>query len=374
LYFFVGVLVISGLLPKPSVGQSVSASLGGQVSDQQGRAISSAALTLRNILTGTSKVQQSSNEGRFSFDDIPFGSYSLSVQCDGFSDQVHFVEFSLNHNSINDSFQLRLAGVEQVVNVVSASRVEELQENSAAPVNVIDRHQIETSGKENVGTVLAEVPGVVTRNYSSFKQGVSDEQVQGIDSRQVLVLRDGLPTGGARGINSGVIDLSQQSIGSLEQIEVVKGASSAQYGTDAIGGAINLVSREQTAPLSGEFVTSGGSLGTVDLRGSLGAASKQWSGFLDLERHQGNGYRLIAVDPTTTGPQYRQENIFFHGGYKPAEWAQIGFSMSAYHTHDLSNSFTETGLSQGLGNDSEESLALTVNLQPTRMTNLQVRG
>ncbi len=171
-----------------------------------------------------------------------------------------------------------------------------------------------------------------------------------------------------------MIDLNQQPIGNLEQIEVVKGAASAEYGTDAIGGVINLVSREQTAPLAGEFSTSGGSLGTVDLRGNIGAASEHWSGVLDLERHQGDSYRLIASDPSTTGPEYRQDNLYFRGTYRPTDWAQFGFSTTAYHTHDVGNSFTETGLSQGNGSDSEESFAGSATFQPTRTTNLQLRG
>ena len=374
--FFGAVLCVYICVPPAALrAQSPGAgSVRGKLVDPQGRPVGSAAVTLRNTLSGVGQEQKSSSEGEFRFGDLAFGAYSVSVQSEGFADQVRFVELSAERASVEATFTLALAGVQQVVNVVSASRVEELQETSATPIDVVDRHTIETTGKENVGAVLSELPGVVTRNYSSFKQGVADEQVQGIDSRQVLVLRDGLPIGGARGINSGVIDLNQQTIGNLEQIEVVKGAASTEYGTDAIGGVINLVSREQTSPLAGEFVTSGGSLGTVDLRGNLGAASEHWSGVLDLERHQGDSYRLIASDPSTTGPEYRQDNLFFSGTYKPADWAQFGFSTTAYHTHDLSNSFTQTGLSQGNGSDSEESFAGSATFQPTHTTNLQLRG
>jgi outer membrane receptor for ferrienterochelin and colicins len=374
----VGVLVfvaLSSLVPASVSAQaSGAAAIRGKLIDPQGKPVSSATVTLRNTLSGTAQEQKSTSEGEFKFGDLAFGSYSVSVQSDGFADQVKFVELTQEHSTYEASLTLALAGVQQVVNVVSASRVEELQETSATPIDVIDRHTIETTGKESAGAVLSELPGVVTRNYSSFKQGVADEQVQGIDSRQVLVLRDGLPIGGARGINSGVIDLNQQPIGNLEQIEVVKGAASAEYGTDAIGGVINLVSREQTAPLAGEFSTSGGLLGTVDLRGNLGAANEHWSGVLDLERHQGDSYRLIASDPSTTGPEYRQDNLYFRGTYRPADWAQFGFSTTAYHTHDVGNSFTETGLSQGNGSDSEESFAGSATFQPTRTTNLQLRG
>ncbi len=184
-------VAVSSLVPSSVWAQSLgTAAIHGKLSDPQGKPVSSATVTLRNTLSGAAQEQKSTTEGEFKFGDLAFGSYSVSVQSDGFADQVKFVELTSDRSTFDVSLTLALAGVQQVVNVVSASRIEELQETSATPIDVIDRHTIETTGKESAGAVLSELPGVVTRNYSSFKQGVADEQVQGIDSRQVLVLRD----------------------------------------------------------------------------------------------------------------------------------------------------------------------------------------
>jgi outer membrane receptor for ferrienterochelin and colicins len=66
----------------------------------------------------------------------------------------------------------------------------------------------------------------------------------------VAVLQDGLPMVGARGIKSGNPNLNRQSTGRLERVEVVKGAASSLFGSDAIGGVINMISRPDLIPTS----------------------------------------------------------------------------------------------------------------------------
>ena len=124
-------------------------------------------------------------------------------------------------------------------------------------MNVVGESRLQDTARSSVGEVLREVPGVLTRRGSEGS-AVAGEQVQGIDSRQVLVLVDGQPLAGARGIKSGAIDLDRQSTFRLERIEVVKGAASALYGSDAIGGVINLITRDTSAPLEGMATVSGG--------------------------------------------------------------------------------------------------------------------
>ena len=92
---------------------------------------------------------------------------------------------------------------------------------------------------------------------------------------------DGQPLVGARGIKRGVVNLDRQPVGRLKRVEVVKGASSALYGSDAIGGVINLITRDPERPFEGALVTSGGSHGRstrAPTRGSLGAATQPWGG------------------------------------------------------------------------------------------------
>ena len=157
------------------------------------------------------------------------------------------------------SLTLSPAPIVEQVTVVSASRQEELRDTLNTRVDVITRSRIEESGgHETVGEILREMPGVVSRRGSETA-GAAGEQIQGIDSRQVLVLIDGQPIVGARGIKrGGVLNLDRQSTARLDRVEIVKGAASALYGSEALGGVINLITREPSAPFESTVALSGG--------------------------------------------------------------------------------------------------------------------
>ena len=138
-----------------------------------------------------------------------------------------------------------------------AARADERRRSRSCP-----RARMRDTGYESVGEVLREVPGVLTRRGSE-SSAAAGEQIQGIDSRGVLVLLDGLPLVGARGIKRGVLNLDRQSVGRLDRVEVVKGASSALYGSDAIGGVINLITRDVRRPFESLFTVAAGSDGRL---------------------------------------------------------------------------------------------------------------
>jgi len=94
------------------------------------------------------------------------------------------------------------APVVEAVQIVSASRQEQLRESLNTNVSVLSRRLLEESGSQTVAELLREVPGVLSRRGSETA-AAGGEQIQGIDSRQVLVLMDGQPLLGGRGINAG---------------------------------------------------------------------------------------------------------------------------------------------------------------------------
>jgi outer membrane receptor for ferrienterochelin and colicins len=357
-------------VPAPSQGRPYV--IKGQVVDPQGLPVAEATLTLRNTLSGKSQQQRTSSNGHYSFHLIEPGFYTLIASHGGFSDQVRFLQLKPEYLLLTEDIRLPVAGVRQDVTVVSGSRVEELQQDSPSPVTVVTHQQIIDTGKETVGGVLSEVPGVITRDYDTYEQGFADEQIDGIDSRQVLVLEDGLPIVGARGVNSGVINLNDQPVGPLDQIEVAKGAGSALYGTDAIGGVINLITRKPTSPLDADLNFSGGSLGVFDGSGSVGSEVRNGWVLADFERHQGDSYSLIP--PSTTGPQYGIYDGFFDGSYDLGKRTSLDFRAGGYHDHDVGQGETETGLSQSNDTASNQSFALTGNFQLAPSSVLQVRG
>lgn len=262
--------------------------------------------------------------------------------------------------------------IRTAVTVVSGSRIEELQDESPTKVDAITREQIESTGYERVSDVLQELPGVLVRRGNTSTVG--GEQIQGIDSRQVLVLQDGLPVPGARGIKSGVVNLNRQSSGRLGRIEVAKGTASSLYGSDAIGGVINMITQEPQSPWEGGLLLSGGSLGMLDGRMDLGARRDRFSFYLNGGTNQIDSYSLLPNSPTTVGPDSRRHDVLFKTRVQLLPSFALGFTANAYRNRDDGRNRSETGLVAGRATDSTQSYALVADWTLNPSTVLQARA
>ncbi len=181
----------------------------------------------------------------------------------------------------------------EVVVVTGARRSESLSE-TVVTTDVVTREQVEESGASDASEVLETVPGVVV--YRSFRgAGV---QMQGLDSQYVLVLVNGQRMTGSK---DGVLDLSRIPAERIERIEIVKGAASALYGSDAIAGVINIITREPDQPWSSQTVGSYGSRNTLDLSETVGLKRDRWSAGLNLGTHSTDGYDWDPTDAQTDG-------------------------------------------------------------------------
>jgi outer membrane receptor for ferrienterochelin and colicins len=309
-------------MPFLANAQSASPHVDGHVLDPRGSAIPHAAVTLRNTLSGAAQQTETSDNGEYIFRAVAPGEYVLTASANGLATATRSVQIKSGTETQSADITLAVATVVQTVTVVSASRVEELQQDSPLPIDVITQQRIRRTGFENVADVLSELPGVVTRNNASYS-GSSQEQIDGIASQDLLVLQDGLPLVGARGINSGIIDLDQQNIGRLDRVEVVRGAASSLYGTDAIGGVINLITHEPTHPFEGGLRISGGTLGAFDGDLDLGTQWKKLTAFTDLELHRINSYSLVPGDESTIGANNQRYDGLVKLGYPMAAKEEV---------------------------------------------------
>ncbi len=349
----------------------------GRVLDPRGNAVAHAELTLRNTLSGAAQKTQSNDSGSYSFAEVSPGEYILTAAALGLAPNTRSVQVKSSSTSTPADIALAISTVEQNIVVVSASRVEELQQDSPLPIDVVTKQRIKRTGFESVADILSELPGVVTRNNSSYS-GSSQEQIDGVGSQDILVLQDGLPIVGARGINSGIIDLNQQNIGRLDRVEVVRGAASSLYGTDAIGGVINMITHEPTHPFEGGLRLSGGTLGSIDGDLDLGTQWKQWTAFTDLELHHINSYTLFPGDESTIGANNQRYDGLFKLRYSFNPRASIGYTGNAYRNSSNGKSGDITGeapsgYDYAASNDSTQTHALVGDFLPTSTTAVQAR-
>lgn len=117
--------------------------------------------------------------------------------------------------------------------VVTATRTPRMMGNLALPVQIISAKTLYQSGSLRLHDILAEQTGI--NIVESFGRGI---QVQGLSSEYTLILIDGEPLIGRTG---GVLDLSRISVRNIRKIEIVKGPSSSLYGSEAMGGVINII-------------------------------------------------------------------------------------------------------------------------------------
>ncbi|EJD6614039.1 MULTISPECIES: TonB-dependent vitamin B12 receptor BtuB [Providencia] len=124
--------------------------------------------------------------------------------------------------------------------VVSANRFEQPISSILAPVTVVTREDIDHWQSNTVIDVLRRLPGVDIAQSGGMGQQ-SSLFIRGTESRHVLVLIDGVRLNQA-GI-SGSSDMSQIPISLVQRIEYIRGARSAVYGSDAVGGVVNIITR-----------------------------------------------------------------------------------------------------------------------------------
>ncbi len=341
----------------------------GRVTDPADRAVSGATVVLRNQSTGLERAASTGQDGSFVFNEIGSGNYEAIVTAPGFARMSKVIAAG----ETELAFALEIAPLREDVTVVSGSRQEELREALNTKVDVVTENDIRTTGYENVGEILREVPGVITRRGSETS-GAAGEQVQGINSRQVLVLMDGQPLIGARGVKSGNLNLDRQSTGRLSSVEVVKGAASALYGSDAIGGVINLITKEPTQPFNASVTVSGGNFGIFDGRGDIGFKRDKLSGIFSFERHKNNGFDLDSASFQADGAGFHRYDSYGKLKYKfNDKFALTGFANS-YWNYSKGRVIGESGPQYNDVNDQSQDYGLTGDWTIDGRTSLQMRG
>lgn len=354
----------------PLTAQDGRVPVEGTVFDSSGRVLVGADVFLRDLDSGLEIHQVTGNEGRFQFL-AERGRHQVTAAMSGFDSTTR--DLDLEESGPTDlRLQLDPSALDTQVVVVSGSREQELIENSTTKVDVIPKRMLHDSGYETVRDVLAEEPGIVTRSGSSASR--SETQIQGIDSRQSLILIDGLPVVGAKGIKRGILNMDRQSVGRLERIEIVKGASSAVYGSDAIGGVINMITREPRYPLEASVTTSGGSLNRFDMRADVGFVKDKWSGFFEAERHKQNPFSLVPARFGTTAPGFHRYDYLGKLGYEFSDRFKLRATAHAFVNQDKGAYYSSSGPTDSITDDTAQHYALSADVGLTPLTSWNLRG
>lgn len=149
--------------------------------------------------------------------------------------------------------------------VVTATRTVRQLSSLPMPVTLVSQKQIKQAGSVRLSDILIEQTGITSATDVGNFRGV---QIQGLDAEYTLILLDGVPLIGRR---AGNIDLDRVTVNNIKQIEIVKGPSSSLYGSEALGGVINIITEKpKNDVFKGDFqlLTRGGARNELDINTS----------------------------------------------------------------------------------------------------------
>jgi vitamin B12 transporter len=151
--------------------------------------------------------------------------------------------------------------------VVMGTRIPTELDTSPNSVTVVSRDEIEQQQLRTVADVLREQPGVdILRNGQPG--GVTSVSIRGANPNQTLVLIDGIPVNSAF---NNAFDFANLPVDNIDHIEVLHGPQSTLYGSEALGGVINIVTKQCVGKPTGSVLVEGGSDDSIRARGSFAA-------------------------------------------------------------------------------------------------------
>lgn len=200
--------------------------------------------------------------------------------------------------------------------VVTATSYEKKLSDAPASVSVITAEQLETMPYNNLSDALVNTVGV---NIADIGQGRKGIEIRGMDTSQTLILIDGRRTSRASDLMGHAnVELQNIPVSNIERIEVIKGPMSALYGSDALGGVVNVITKPITNEWQSVVSTHGGT--AVSDGGNRFNGEVQTSGALIQDKlfmklAAGSYYRGLVEnrnDPTETDISAIEINTSMH--------------------------------------------------------------
>ena len=185
--------------------------------------------------------------------------------------------------------------------VVTATRSPLEISRAGSSITVIEAADLEKSGANGVVEMLRSVPGLDVRERGGVGS-TSYATLRGSNSGQTLILIDGVRAGDPTGTD-GALDLGGLAVTDIERIEIVRGPQSALYGSDAMGGVINIITRKGAGPLRRSVALEAGSYGTLHSRGSVSGASDRLSFALSVDALQKRA-RIVRVSAEVLSAEF----------------------------------------------------------------------
>jgi vitamin B12 transporter len=212
--------------------------------------------------------------------------------------------------------------------VVTASRTEQILSQTLAHTSVITRKDIEFSQATDVPTLLKSLAGVEIYQAGGIGKQ-SSIFMRGTNSSHTLILLDGVRINSA---SSGATAIDQLMLDQIDRIEVVRGNASSLYGSDAIGGVIQIFTRRGKGEPSFNAQAGTGSYGSRKLNAGFGGKTETTTFNMQASRFISSGYSALnqTINPGANPDKDGYANTSLSGHWRQALGANHSVSVSAF--------------------------------------------
>jgi len=266
-------VAIVGLMITTNVIGQGKASIRGRITDDGGANVVGAAVQLLSR-AGAQLSATTDENGAYEFDNLAPGDYVLEVKAKGFATFGSSLSLGRGQIVTND-VTLSVQAVNETVVVTATGTSQRVDETSKA-ISVLDDRFIETKREIGLSESLRGVPGVRVQQQGSIG-ALTSVRLRGQRTFDTALLLDGLRVRDASDINGSASPFFADLLpNDLDRIEVLRGSGSSIYGTNAIGGVINLVPATGAGERHFEFGFDGGNLALFRerIRGSGGIGKR----------------------------------------------------------------------------------------------------
>jgi vitamin B12 transporter len=299
-------------------------SLKGKVIDPDGKAVPGARVHLFDRKTGETRSTTGSSDGSYSFTGIPAGDYLIEGNgSDGALRGSRPVSVSGDQTQ---DLSLTVASTSTQV-LVTASAVPLSIEEVAKAISAVDADELVRRNEFSLAEAIRTLPGIRVKTLEG-PGSFTKIQTRGLRAQDTAVLIDGMRFHDAASIqNDATSFLGGMVLSDTERIEFLRGSGSSLYGSNALGGVLNITSRPGGGPLRGDFRVEGGGLGMVR---SVGRASGGL--FSDRLTFSGAGSHLYVTNGVRDGLPYR--NNSGQGTAKFSITPRMSFTVREWYVSD----------------------------------------
>lgn len=321
------------------------------------------------ILEPGSRGVSTDQSGRFTFDGVSQGEYSVTVSFVGYDDEVRTVNVAGNRNHrLTISLSPSLVEADEVV--VTATKTERKISDLPVRMELVSAKTMGSTPAIDMAGYLRNSSGVgvfVPGGFISHKSNVVMRGMSGVSQARVLVLLDGVPVNKADG---GSVHWSLFQPEQIDRIEITKGPGSSLYGGNALGGVINMITKEPQKKFQGFVKGEYGSMNTYGGRFNIGGTTaddngrgafysvngyyRQSDGYVNLALEDEDGDYLPEADTTkgTIKNDMEEHGIDIQGGYYFNENNSLKASFSYYDDQRGTGFRNEDGLVSTADHDS----------------------